>query len=122
MCRVLVLDDNLFFAQTVKLVIEERSKNTVDIATTSAQAADMVTRSLQDEKAYEVFLIDQQLADGENGINVMRSLRKVSPDAETIIFTGYGDSTVGMNAYQAGAFRYLQKPFENEELLYLIES
>lgn len=122
MCRVLVLDDNLLFAQTVKLVIEERSKNIVDIVTTSAEAVSRVTRSLQEDQAYEVFLIDQQLADGENGIDVMRALHRLSPDSETIIFTGYGDSTVGMNAYQAGAFRYLQKPFENEELLYLIDA
>ena len=122
MCRVLVLDDNLLSALTVKLVIEENSTNTVDVATTSADATDLVTRSLQEGKPYEVFLIDQQLGDGQNGIDVMQALRKISPDAETIIFTGYGDSTIGMNAYKAGAFRYLSKPFDNQELLYLIDS
>ena len=122
MCRVLVLDDMLSSAQLVKLVIEERSRNIVDIATTSQQASDAVTQSLHEGKPYEVFLIDQQLGDGETGIEVMKLLRRISPDSETIIFTGYGDSTIGMSAYQAGAFRYLAKPFENEELLYLIES
>lgn len=122
MCRVLVLDDNLPSAQIVKLVIEENSKNTVDIATTAEQATDLVTRSLQEGDPYEVLLIDQQLDDGENGIEVMQALRNISPDAETIIFTGYGDSTIGMSAYQAGAFRYLAKPFDNQELLYLIDA
>ncbi|MGE5642678.1 MAG: GAF domain-containing protein, partial [Byssovorax cruenta] len=122
MCRVLVLDDILSSAQYVKLVIEERSRNTADIATTSHDAADLVTRAFQEGKPYEVFLIDQQLADGETGIEVMKALRRISPDTETIIFTGYGDSTIGMSAYQAGAFRYLPKPFENEELLYLIDA
>ena len=122
MCRVLVLDDMLSSAQLVKIVIEERSRNTVDIATTSRQASDLVTQSLHEGKSYEVFLIDQQLGDGETGIDVMKVLRRISPDTETIIFTGYGDSSIGMSAYQAGAFRYLAKPFENEELLYLIES
>jgi GAF domain-containing protein/DNA-binding response OmpR family regulator len=122
MCRVLVLDDNLLSALTVKLVIEENSTNTVDVATAAAEATDLVARSLQDGKPYEVFLIDQQLGNGQNGIEVMQSLRDISPDSETIIFTGYGDGTGGMDAYQAGAFRYLTKPFDNQELLYLIEA
>ena len=122
MCRVLVLDDDKFGAQTVKLVIEDRSDNTVDVATSSRDAADLVTRSIQDGEPYEVFLIDQQLEAGENGIEVMQSLRHISPDTETIIFTGYGDNSVGMNAYKSGAFRYLAKGYENAELLYLIEA
>jgi GAF domain-containing protein/DNA-binding response OmpR family regulator len=122
MCRVLVLDDNLLSALTVKLVIEENSNNTVDVATAFADATDLVTRSLQDGKPYEVFLIDQQLGNGQSGIEVMQSLRDISPDTETIIFTGYGDGTGGMDAYQAGAFRYLIKPFDNQELLYLINA
>lgn len=122
MCRVLVLDDDLFGGQTVKTVIEDRSDNMVDVVTSSRQAVDLVTRSLQEGAPYEVFLIDQQLEDWENGIEVMQALRRISPDSETIIFTGYGDNMVGMNAYKAGAFRYLPKPFENEELLYLIEA
>src|SRR5215208_2250012 len=107
MCRVLVLDDKLYAAETVKLVIEEQSTNTVDVVTNSSDAIELVTQSILTGNAYEVFLIDQQLEDGENGIEVMQRLRKISPDTETIIFTGYDDSSVGMSAYQAGAFRYL---------------
>jgi len=122
MCRVLVLDDKLYVAETVKLVIEEQSTNTVDVVTNSSDAIELVTQSIQTGNAYEVFLIDQQLEDGENGIEVMQRLRKISPDTETIIFTGYDDSSVGMSAYQAGAFRYLPKLYDNQELLYLIDA
>jgi GAF domain-containing protein/ActR/RegA family two-component response regulator len=122
MSRVLVLDDNFEFAQLIKIVIEERSNNIADAVATSADATTLVTRSLLQGKPYEVFLIDQQLSHGENGIEVMQALRRISPDSETIIFTGYGDGDVGMNAYRAGAFRYLAKPFDNQELLYLIDA
>ncbi|MBN2116168.1 MAG: GAF domain-containing protein [Anaerolineales bacterium] len=122
MCRVLVVDDELFGGETVKLVIETNSKNTVDVVTTTSQAVDLVTRSIVDGKCYEAFLIDQQLGDGENGIELMKTLNRISPDTEAIIITGYGDSANGLNAYRAGAFRYLTKPFDNQELLYLIDS
>jgi GAF domain-containing protein/ActR/RegA family two-component response regulator/two-component sensor histidine kinase len=122
MCRVLILDDNFEFAQLIKIVIEERSNNTAHAVATSPDAIELVTRSMQEGKPYEVLLIDHQLSDGENGIEAMQALRRISPDSETIIFTGYGDGQVGMDAYRAGAFRYLAKPFENQELLYLIEA
>jgi GAF domain-containing protein/ActR/RegA family two-component response regulator len=122
MCQVLILDDDLYGAQTAKLVLESDSSTFADIATSAEEAKELVTRSIQKGKPYEVFLIDQQLGAGENGIEVMKGLRSISPDAETIIFTGYGDSENGLNAYRAGAFRYLAKPYDNQELLFLIEA
>jgi GAF domain-containing protein/ActR/RegA family two-component response regulator len=122
MSRVLVLDDNFEFAQLIKIVIEERSNNTADAVATSVDATALVNSSLQEGKPYEVFLIDYQLSDGEHGIEVMQALRRISPDSETIIYTGYGDGGWGMDAYRAGAFRYLAKPFDNQELLYLIDA
>lgn len=122
MCRVLIVDDESFSGQIAKLVIETNSKNTADFTTTTDEAIDLVTRSIVNGKPYEAFLIDQQLGNGENGIELMRTLKSISPDTETIIFTGYGDSADGLNAYRAGAFRYLTKPYDNQELLYLIDA
>jgi ActR/RegA family two-component response regulator/GAF domain-containing protein len=122
MCRVLILDDEPSSAQFVKLVIESNSDNKAESFTTVKEATGRVIASVQEGKPFEAFLIDLQLADGENGIEVMKDLRKISPDTETIIFTGYGDSANGLSAYKAGAFRYLAKPYENEELLYLIDA
>lgn len=120
MCRILILDDEPSSAEVAKLVLESNSDNKAQIVGTAREAADRVTASIREGKPFEAFLIDMQLADGENGIDVMKSLKKISPDTETIIFTGYGDSASGLRAYQAGAFRYLPKPYENDELLYLI--
>lgn len=122
MCRVLILDDDPFGAQTVKLVIESNSDNKAEAFTTVKEATDRVIASVQEGKPFEAFLIDLQLADGGNGIEVMKEFRRISPETETIIFTGYGDSISGLNAYKAGAFRYLAKPYDNDELLYLIDA
>jgi CheY-like chemotaxis protein len=109
MCRVLVVDDELFGGETVKLVIETNSKNTVDVATTTSQAVDLVTRSIVDGKCYEAFLIDQQLGDGENGIELMKTLNLISGHRSHHHHRMQGQCN-GLNAYQAGAFRYLTKP------------
>ncbi len=122
MCRVLVLDDDLHSAQSVKLVLETNPNNIAEIVTTVKEAVERVTHSIQNGKPYEAFLIDQQLGDGDNGTEVMNSLRMISPDTETIILSGYSDRADGLEAYRAGAFRYLTKPFDNQELLYLIDA
>ena len=122
MCRVLIVDDDPLGGKATKIVIEENSKNIADIATTTSEAVDLVTRSIINGMPYDAFLINQQLGDNENGIELMKTLKSISPDTETIIITGYGDSANGLNAYRAGAFRYLPKPFNNQELLYLIDS
>ena len=122
MCRVLILDDNLYGAQTVQLVLQTAQDTTADIALQLEDALEFATQAIKRGKPYEVFLIDQQLGVGKNGIEAMCELRNITPDADAIIFTGYGNSEDGLKAYRAGAFRYLAKPYDNQELLFLLEA
>jgi GAF domain-containing protein len=122
MCRVLIIDDEEFSAETIKMVLEEAGEARADYATTYKDARELVQQSLKPNEPYEVFLIDLRLGPGKDGIEFMRELRAASPDTDAIIFTGLEDSAHGVRAYEAGAFRYLYKPFENEELLYLLKA
>jgi GAF domain-containing protein len=122
MCRVLIIDDEDFSAETIKMILEESGEARADYATTYEDARELVQQSLKPNKPYEVFLIDLRLGPGKDGIEFMQELRAASPDTDAIIFTGLEDSTQGVRAYEAGAFRYLYKPFENEELLYLLKA
>ncbi len=122
MCRVLILDDDAFFAETIKLILEEAGEARPKISTTFENARRQVERAVRAGKPFEVFLIDQRLGAGKDGIQVMQELRTISPDTDAIVFTGVEDLESGVRAYEAGAFRYLSKPFENKELLFLLKS
>ena len=122
MCRVLILDDDQFFAETIKVILEEAEEAQSKISTNFEDAQKQVKQAIRRGKPFEVFLIDQRLGPGKDGIEVMQELRAISPDTDTIIFTGFEDLENGMRAYEAGAFRYLSKPFENRELLFLLKS
>jgi GAF domain-containing protein/DNA-binding response OmpR family regulator len=122
MCRVLIIDDEEFSAETIKMVLEEAGEAQADYATTYQDARELVQQSLKPNKPYEVFLIDLRLGPGKDGIEFMQELRAASPDTDAIIFTGIEDHINGVRAYEAGAFRYLSKPFENRELLFLLKS
>ena len=122
MCRVLIIDDEKFFAETIQLILEDAGEAEAKISTTIEDARKKVKKAIERGKPYEVFLIDQRLGPGKDGIEVMQELRAISPDSDAIIFTGIEDTENGVRAYEAGAFRYISKPFENRELLFLLKS
>ncbi len=122
MCRVLILDDNRYFAETIQAILEEAGEAKSKISTTFEDACKQARQAARHGKPFEVFLIDQRLGPGKDGIEAMQELRAISPDSDAIVFTGAEDLESGMRAYEAGAFRYLSKPFENRELLFLLKS
>jgi len=121
MCRVLIIDDEEFFAETIQLILEDAGEAQAKISTSFGDAKKQVEGAIKRGRPYEVFLIDQRLGPGKDGIEVMQELRDISPDTDAIIFTGIEDTENGVRAYEAGAFRYISKPFENRELLFLLK-
>ncbi|MEE8476255.1 MAG: response regulator, partial [Myxococcota bacterium] len=64
--------------------------------------------------------VDLVLADikmpGINGLELIRQVHEISPDLPCIVITGYGSAENSVEALQAGAFWYLEKPFEQGHL------
>lgn len=65
-------------------------------------------------------LIDLRLGN-EDGMQVLRDVRRLSPGTSAIIMTGYGSPDMAVEALQAGAFDFLTKPLLDEELLTSLE-
>ena len=124
MCKVLILDDDKRYAEALKPVVEgfEESGTLTDTASTITEALDCAQKAVLCGQPYTVFIIDQKLGIGKDGIEAMKELKAVSPDSDSIILTGVGDQEIGVRAYQAGAFRYLSKPVEEEELIFVLKS
>lgn len=60
-------------------------------------------------------IIDMRLADG-NGLDVISELKARRPDARGIILTGYGNIVTAVTAVKLGAFDYLAKPADADEI------
>ena len=60
-------------------------------------------------------VIDMRLGDG-NGLDVMSGLKAKRPDARGIILTGYGNIATAVTAIKLGAFDYLAKPVDADEI------
>ena len=83
-----------------------------------ATTADEARRLVQEAKPpFDVFLIDQNLGLGPNGIELLVELRRLSPSSDAMVFTGYGDPAEGQWAIDAGACDYFTKPLDQPRLL-----
>ncbi|HNO93530.1 MAG TPA: response regulator, partial [Anaerolineales bacterium] len=124
MNRLLILDDNERFAEVLQRSIsgfEGYESETVQYVTTSEVAIELVKEATELQSPFNVLLIDQNLEAEMDGIQVMKEMLSIHSDADTIIFTGYDTPEDGLRAYEAGASRYLPKPFEPEELEFVLK-
>jgi len=69
---------------------------------------------------YDVTLLDL-LMPGLDGIEVLKGIKRIDPQAVIIIITAYASVESAISAMKMGAYDYIQKPFKHEELLLIIE-
>ncbi len=107
--RLLLVDDEREFVQTLseRLLIRDMG---------SAVAYDGESAlSLIREDEPEVMILDLQMP-GIDGIEVLRQVKKTNPNIAVIILTGHGSKADRETCMQLGAFAYLQKPVNIDEL------
>ncbi|HYP01237.1 MAG TPA: sigma-54 dependent transcriptional regulator [Pyrinomonadaceae bacterium] len=112
--RILGVDDAAMMADSLKQNLVEEGY-TVDTALTGADAIELFDRG-----AHHVAICDVQLPDMD-GLEVLRHIKDAQPATEVIVMTGFGTVQRAIEATKAGAFWFLEKPFEFEVLLPLIE-
>ena len=112
--KALVIDDDKTVLELMKFQLEAEGF----IVTT----ADRGTKGLGfvEEDEFDIILTDLNLPDVD-GIEMVRRCKEFSPNTEIIMVTGFGSVEKAIEATKAGAFYYVEKPVEFEELLILIE-
>ncbi|MEN9668942.1 MAG: hypothetical protein RLZZ386_849, partial [Planctomycetota bacterium] len=69
----------------------------------------------------DVILLDNRMG-GMTGIETLQMLRGAQPQAMVILMTAFGSVTTAVEAMKHGAFDYVQKPFELEEMEVKVET
>jgi len=106
---LLLVEDDKLFLQRLARALEGRGF-VVKIAETVSDGLQQVNTA---PPAYAV--VDMRLADG-NGLDVISALKKRRPDARGIVLTGYGNIATAVTAVKLGAFDYLSKPADADEV------
>jgi DNA-binding NtrC family response regulator len=72
-------------------------------------------RMLLDKESFDLVLLDMRLPDGD-GLEYLRELKERYPDLVVVMMTAYADVQTAVAAVKGGAYDYLPKPFEDEQL------
>ena len=68
------------------------------------------------EEPTDVIVLDLRMP-GMDGFEVLRSVKKSNPQVQVIILTGHGGDAEEQTAYRMGAYNFLKKPMDIDELL-----
>ena len=114
MGRILIVDDHDALRRGLVRGLMEAGHD-VDEAANGTAAIER----LQDGH-FDVVLSDLRMG-GSDGLDVLRSAKALHPSTAVILMTAFGTVTTAVEAMQIGAFDYVQKPFEIEEMEVKIE-
>ncbi len=110
---ILVVDDEEIVRASLASWLEEDGYH-VDTAPDGPSALVKLA-----QQAYAVLLVDLKMP-GMDGLEVLSQARSLQPDAPVIIMTAYATVDTAVQAMKQGAYDYLVKPFEPEELSVMV--
>lgn len=113
MIKILVVDDELPILKSLSFALKQ------DYQVYTAQTGAEALRFLEGEHI-SLVLLDLRLGK-ENGITLMRSMLQINPDAAIIIMTAYSSIESSIEAIRAGAFYFVTKPIQINQLMLLLE-
>jgi DNA-binding NtrC family response regulator len=111
---ILIVDDEREVQEILRNLLEEHGYRTIG-ATTAERALQRI-----DDDVYDLVITDLKL-DDMSGMDVLKAAKQTSPPVEVIMITGYGTVESAVEAMKLGAFDYITKPWNTDELLVRVE-
>ena len=108
--NILLVDDETDFVETMTKRFRIR-KLPVTSACSGAEALKLI-----DEQDFDVVILDVRMP-GMDGLEVLRQIRAKRPLTEVIMLTGHASLDAGMQGMSLGAYDYVLKPADFDELL-----
>lgn len=111
--RILIMDDEPQERSRIELFLKQKGYEVTALASVSGAMT-----AMQRER-YDVFLTDCNIP-GVDALRTSDEARKINPDMAVIIMTSFGTIETAVKAIRAGAYDYLSKPIDLEQLVVLI--
>lgn len=108
--KVLIVDDELDFLETIVKRLKRRK-----IDATGVSSGKEALSTLQ-KQHFDVVILDVRMP-GMDGIETLKELKRTMPLMEVILLTGHASVESGMQGMQLGAFDYVMKPAEIDDLI-----
>ncbi|MEL4308824.1 sigma-54-dependent transcriptional regulator [Joostella sp. CR20] len=115
MPNILLIEDDVTFSAMLERFL---SKNGFTVAT--SYSSEEAQKKLS-TTAYDLVFTDLRLPD-DDGISILTKVKEKHPDTPVILMTGYAEVTTAVKAMKKGAFDYISKPFNQDEVLVVIKN
>jgi two-component system response regulator AtoC len=107
--KILIVDDDEGLIHFLGRFFSKLGKD-VTSSTNGSSALDIISR-----ESFDLILIDYKMP-GLNGLDTLKEMRKLQVKTPVIIMTAYGTTETAIEAMKLGAYDYLLKPFDRDEL------
>ena len=111
--RILVVDDERKWRELMRSELEEAGHDVV-----SAEDGQDALDKLADGETFDLVFTDLRM-EPVNGLALLRQVRVAAPATDLVLVTAFADTRTAVEAMRLGAYDFLTKPFELEELVLL---
>ena len=112
--KILVIDDDTSFCVMLKTFLQKKGYDVTN-AFTAREAEEAIKNQV-----FDVVLTDIRLPDSD-GIQILKSIKETSFKTQVVLMTGYTDIKTAVSAMKMGAYDYVGKPINPDEILHTIE-
>lgn len=112
---ILVVDDEPAHAEVVAASLERINAECM-IAHSEKEAEDLIKRNI-----FDVVVTDLMLETNDGGLNILKEVKRESPDTEVVLMTAFNGIETAVEAMLQGAFNYLQKPLDLKQLRSIVQ-
>ena len=110
---ILIVDDDANMRKTLEEILRVNNYQSVGVGSGKEAVR------LAGKEIFQAALIDLRLTDLP-GLDVLRAIKEKSPETECIILTGFASTETAIQAVNLGAYSYIQKPYDIDQLLLTI--
>ncbi|MBN2221097.1 MAG: response regulator [Vallitaleaceae bacterium] len=119
MNTIMIVDDEPMITKTLSVLLKMKTKQNIISFNTPLEA--LHSEEMKAKKV-DVILSDFIMPD-MNGIEFLLEVKKITPHTETILLTGYADKENAIRSInEVGVYYYLEKPWDNEELVKIVNN
>jgi two-component system response regulator PilR (NtrC family) len=113
--KILVVDDEKSMRDFLSIVLKKEG-----YAVTTAEDGETASRLVQQE-IFDLVLTDVKMPK-MNGLQVLKTVKETSPDTIVVMITAFASTETAIEAMKEGAYDYLTKPFQIEEVRLIIQN
>src|SRR5690348_15215927 len=110
MPRILVVDDDPDTCHFIAEVLAEPDREFA-LAMGFEEALELARR-----EPFDLVVCDINLNSSATGLDVLRAVKELNPQAQVLLVSGFGTLETAIEAVRAGAFDYISKPFDIDEV------